>query len=445
MIKHIKSDQNSDQEVSKKKIKYTPANQLKQANLPISTHSKYGIQSDLPPSTQQQRRQTGIPSSVQTKFENRSGLSFNDVKVHYNSDKPIQLQALAYTKGNQVYIGPGQEKHLEHELGHVVQQKQGRVRANKNLNGVPLNTEAALEKEAESFNTLTSSALNLKNVQNDAIQLKAMSPGDGVVQRVLFTDIPINDDNENDYKAIEDMQVWWFMACERNAQGENFDPAKHLKSLRNVRRGGFGYEVDADDTVRLACHGNEASQVKIGEELVGASEIVDAIKNGELGREGNLDRNVEVDFCHMGSSGVDIYRGNKKCNVSNEGVTVSGVDNTLILPTFDQKEEFSEARWEKMERPNSEFDNAMIHGIRYKKVNETAKEDFSELHIYLDNINAGDSGSIEKEQLNIILDQVYSKGTECMNQFTNCLDKIDEANGGKNIQKIPNIWNSKHS
>lgn len=77
----------------------------------------------------QKPNNTGIPDAMKARFENLSGFSFDDVKVHYNSDKPAQLQAHAYAQGNQVYMGPGQEKHLGHELGHVVQQKQGRVRA----------------------------------------------------------------------------------------------------------------------------------------------------------------------------------------------------------------------------------------------------------------------------------------------------------------------------
>jgi hypothetical protein len=63
---------------------------------------------------------TGIADAVSA--SNISGFSFDDVKVHYNSDKPAQLQATAYTQGNQVHIAPGEERHLDHELGHVVQQ-----------------------------------------------------------------------------------------------------------------------------------------------------------------------------------------------------------------------------------------------------------------------------------------------------------------------------------
>lgn len=44
---------------------------------------------------------TGIPDEMKTGFEDLSGLSFDDVRIHYNSDRPAQLQALAYTQGNQ--------------------------------------------------------------------------------------------------------------------------------------------------------------------------------------------------------------------------------------------------------------------------------------------------------------------------------------------------------
>lgn len=33
---------------------------------------------------------TGIPDQMKTRFENISGFSFNDVRAHYNSDKPIE-------------------------------------------------------------------------------------------------------------------------------------------------------------------------------------------------------------------------------------------------------------------------------------------------------------------------------------------------------------------
>ena len=93
---------------------------------------------------------TGIPTQLKERMEQSTGLSFDDVRVHYNSALPARLNALAYTQGNQVEIGPGQERHLPHELGHVVQQKLGAVRANAtHSSGVAMNTDLGLERQAD--------------------------------------------------------------------------------------------------------------------------------------------------------------------------------------------------------------------------------------------------------------------------------------------------------
>jgi hypothetical protein len=59
------------------------------------------------------------------------------------------LGALAYTKGTEIHIGPGQEKHLPHEMWHAVQQKQGRVKPTRNMKGHQVNDNPELEKEAD--------------------------------------------------------------------------------------------------------------------------------------------------------------------------------------------------------------------------------------------------------------------------------------------------------
>lgn len=90
----------------------------------------------------------GLSPELKEKYEALSGYSFDDVKVHYNSSKPAKMQALAYTQGNQVYLMPGQERHLEHELGHVVQQKKGIVKPTGTIGGIPVNDDETLETEA---------------------------------------------------------------------------------------------------------------------------------------------------------------------------------------------------------------------------------------------------------------------------------------------------------
>ncbi len=93
---------------------------------------------------------TGLPDKLKAGAENLSGYSMDDVKVHYNSAKPAQLNAHAYAQGTDIHLAAGQENHLPHEAWHVVQQKQGRVRATRQMKGgVNINDDVRLEQEAD--------------------------------------------------------------------------------------------------------------------------------------------------------------------------------------------------------------------------------------------------------------------------------------------------------
>jgi hypothetical protein len=92
---------------------------------------------------------TGLPDNLKSGIESLSGMSMDHVKVHYNSSKPAQLQALAYSQGSDIHVGPGQESHLPHEAWHVVQQMQGRVSPTMQIEGSHANDDPTLEKEAD--------------------------------------------------------------------------------------------------------------------------------------------------------------------------------------------------------------------------------------------------------------------------------------------------------
>ena len=92
---------------------------------------------------------TGMPDNLKAGIESLSGFSMDNVRVHYNSSKPATVQALAYTQGTDIHVAPGQEKHLPHEAWHVAQQMAGRVSPTTNINGMPVNDNAALEHEAD--------------------------------------------------------------------------------------------------------------------------------------------------------------------------------------------------------------------------------------------------------------------------------------------------------
>jgi hypothetical protein len=113
------------------------------------TEDEEPLQTKAEPAQEASENRTGMPDSLKAGIENLSGLSMDDVKVHYNSSSPASLQALAYTQGTDIHVGPGQERHLPHEAWHVAQQKQGRVRPTMQMKGVTINDDRALEQEAD--------------------------------------------------------------------------------------------------------------------------------------------------------------------------------------------------------------------------------------------------------------------------------------------------------
>jgi hypothetical protein len=99
----------------------------------------------------QSENATGLPDALKAGVETLSALPMDDVRVHYNSPKPSEVQAMAYARGSEIHVGPGQERHLPHEAWHVVQQKQGRVKPKLRVEGAPVNEDRSLEQEADAM------------------------------------------------------------------------------------------------------------------------------------------------------------------------------------------------------------------------------------------------------------------------------------------------------
>jgi hypothetical protein len=108
---------------------------------------------------QRKENKTGMPDGLKSGIESLSGMAMDDVKVHYNSDKPADMQAHAYAQGSDIHLAPGQEQHLPHEAWHVVQQRQGRVQPTTQVGGAAVNDDAGLEGEAD---RMGSKALQMK-------------------------------------------------------------------------------------------------------------------------------------------------------------------------------------------------------------------------------------------------------------------------------------------
>lgn len=110
-----------------------------------------------PPFQLKSKHPDSLPEETLTQMSHGIGADFSDVKIHSNSQRATDAGALAYTQGNDVHFAPGQydpsstngQELIGHELTHVVQQREGRVEANNKINGLPLNDDKGLEKEAD--------------------------------------------------------------------------------------------------------------------------------------------------------------------------------------------------------------------------------------------------------------------------------------------------------
>lgn len=94
---------------------------------------------------------SALPEPLKTTLEAMSRLSLADVRVHRDSPSPALMSSVAFADGNDIHLAPGEERHLPHEAWHVVQQKQGRVRATGQYRGVGVNDDRALEREADTM------------------------------------------------------------------------------------------------------------------------------------------------------------------------------------------------------------------------------------------------------------------------------------------------------
>jgi len=159
-------------------------------NMQLKKEENGQLQKEDKPPTE---NKTNMPDNLKSGIENLSGYAMDDVKVHYNSDKPTQLNAHAYAQGTDIHLGPGQEKHLPHEAWHVVQQKQGRVHSTTQLKSasIQVNNDKGLEDEADQMGdkALTyasdEKSLNQNFIQRNTLnQSKATS---GIVQRSELT------------------------------------------------------------------------------------------------------------------------------------------------------------------------------------------------------------------------------------------------------------------
>jgi hypothetical protein len=181
---------------------------------------------------------TSLADDLNAGIESLTGIDMSDVRVHRNSSKPAQLNALAYTQGNEIHVGPGQERHIPHEAWHAVQQKQGRVRPTGSISGKPLNNSKMLEREAD---RMGHKALQMSSQTEKPLINKRNA--DGVIQRRIGfefeTKVKMFDGNEYENHTLIDKEEcyrgdnWKIVSDDGNMEFVS-DPLDNIQGLNGV-------------------------------------------------------------------------------------------------------------------------------------------------------------------------------------------------------------------
>lgn len=130
--------------------------QAKKDNLKSMASPEFALNAD-PVHTKSSGTGTALPENVRGQMEQSMNADFSNVKVHTGSGKAEQAGALAVAQGNEVHFAQGQynpasktgQELLGHELAHVKQQQEGRVKANSVVGNLAVNDDASLEHEAD--------------------------------------------------------------------------------------------------------------------------------------------------------------------------------------------------------------------------------------------------------------------------------------------------------
>jgi len=123
-----------------------------------------------------------LPCGVRAQMEVALGADFSHVRVHVGPQAD-RIGAIAFTTGNDIYFAPGRfqpdtvqgKQLLGHELAHVVQQRQGRVRNAPGL-GVAVVQDRVLEAEADRLGRLAGAMAQRALVQPKTTGLRVGLP-----------------------------------------------------------------------------------------------------------------------------------------------------------------------------------------------------------------------------------------------------------------------------
>ncbi len=188
---------------------------------------------------------TALPATLRDGVFALSGVDLERVRVHSNSMWPERVDALAYADGDDIYLAPGADRHLAHEAWHVVQQRQGRVWANAQVDGVEINDDPTLEAEADLMGARAQQAREVQPWTTDASPSdKSFAGGLGAIQRS-----PHKNKGKEEVRDDEAEEVARKLALDKEREPEGSVPLEHFDHAAKLVLKGKEWQKKKDSGV----------------------------------------------------------------------------------------------------------------------------------------------------------------------------------------------------
>lgn len=217
-----------------------------------------------------------LQSTLGTSF----GTDLSGVRVHTGSIAAAQMGAEAFTRGDHVHFASGSPSTdtLGHEVGHVLQQREGRVKPTGIVGGNALNDSPSLEGEADRAGRLAVGAMSgggSESVEGESpssggtVQRKAS--GQPVVQRKLnmvagYTEaMNWSGDAQELIEKFEEFEGL-LEKCEAAASPSN----KRLKRLKRFKVDIEATEISNKGTARADALAKIEAEIAVAESLYAA-------------------------------------------------------------------------------------------------------------------------------------------------------------------------------
>lgn len=205
------------------------------------------------------------------------GVSDSEVSIIRNSAEPYKIGAYAYTRGKNIYVAPGCDETIPHEINHYKQQKQfGHQTTTDIINGQAVNNDIRLEANAERHKTVIPKVMLNNIVDSDA----DMGQNKNIpAQRVK---INLNVDNspviytDYKYKPINEIEAIKTNTALKSNENDIFRSYEKTFQFKGFINKDTNYSYKKDGQIIKKCRAYDQDEI---EGICGDKESIDKDEN----------------------------------------------------------------------------------------------------------------------------------------------------------------------